>query len=427
MNFEKGLDFARTQDAADPLSSFRARFTIPKRPDGTDLIYLCGNSLGLQPKAAIALVHEELEAWGTMAVGAHFAARRPWVSYPDHLAPAAAALVGANPSEVVAMNTLTVNLHLMMVSFYRPTAARHKVLIERPAFPSDRYAVESQIRFHGFDPTASLIEVGPRHDESTIRMEDLEACIRAEGSTIALLLLPGVNYYNGQVFDMAELVRLGHAKGCMVGFDLAHAVGNISLRLHDWNTDFAVWCTYKYLNGGPGSIAGCFVHERHRDWVDKPRLAGWWGHDKASRFQMGRDFNPIPGAEGWQVSNAPILSMAPVLASLGVFEEAGMRTLTAKSDRLTSYLAYLVREELGASVEILTPSDSAQRGCQLSLRVLGTRADQRRVFEALETHGVVCDWREPDVIRATPVPLYNRFEDVFEFVGVLKRALASNA
>ena len=423
MRFERGLDFARAQDAADPLAAFRDRFAIPRRPDGTDVIYLCGNSLGLQPTAAVSLVREELEAWGAMAVSAHFAAERPWVSYADRLAPATAALVGAHPSEVVTMNTLTVNLHFMMVSFYRPTPDRRKVLIEQPAFPSDRYAVESQIRFHGFDPADSLIEVGPRPNESTIRMEDLEKCICAEGSTIALVLLPGVNYYTGQVFDMAAVTRLGQAQGCVVGFDVAHAVGNIPLRLHDWNSDFAVWCSYKYLNGGPGAVGGCFVHERHRDWVNKPRLAGWWGHDQASRFQMGPDFIPISGAGGWQVSNAPILSLAPVLASLGVFEEAGMEALTAKSDRLTSYLAYLVREELGARVEILTPLESGRRGCQLSLRVRGTRADQRRAFEALETHGVVCDWREPDVIRAAPVPLYNRFEDVFEFVGVLQRAL----
>ena len=323
------------------------------------------------------------------------------------------------------MNTLTVNLHFMMVSFYRPTTSRHKIVIERPAFPSDRYAVESQIRFHGFDPITSLLEVGPRDGESTVRMEDLEACIQTEGSTIALLLLPGVNYYSGQVFDMAALTRLGHAQGCQVGFDLAHAAGNIPLRLHDWNADFAVWCTYKYLNGGPGSVAGCFVHDRHRDWTDKPRLAGWWGHDKGSRFRMGPDFVPIPGAEGWQVSNAPILSMAPVLASLGLFEEAGMPALRAKSERLTSYLAFLVGEMLGSHVEILTPLESAERGCQLSLRVRRARGDQRRVFEALGANGVVCDWREPDVIRVAPVPLYNRFEDVFEFVSVLKGALAS--
>jgi kynureninase len=426
MTFERGLDFVKAQDAADPLASFRDRFAIPKQPDGSDLIYLCGNSLGLQPKVAVSLVREELDAWATLAVGAHFAAERPWVSYPERLAPATATLVGAHPGEVVAMNTLTVNLHFMLVSFYRPTSGRHKVLIERPAFPSDRYAVESQIRFHGFDPTTSLIEIGPRPGESTIRMEDLEACLRAEGSTVALVLLPGVNYYTGQVFDMAAVTRLGQAQGCVVGFDLAHAVGNIPLRLHDWNADFAVWCTYKYLNGGPGAVAGCFVHERHRDWTGKPRLAGWWGHDPASRFQMGPDFIPTPGADGWQVSNVPILSLAPVLASLDIFEEAGMRALTAKSNRLTSYLAFLVREELGAYVEILTPLESEQRGCQLSLRVRGTREDQRMVFEALETHGVVCDWREPDVIRVAPVPLYNRFEDVFEFVGVLQQTLVAD-
>lgn len=426
MTFERGLDFVKAQDAADPLASFRDRFAIPKQPDGSDLIYLCGNSLGLQPKVAVSLVREELDAWATLAVGAHFAAERPWVSYPERLAPATATLVGAHPGEVVAMNTLTVNLHFMLVSFYRPTSGRHKVLIERPAFPSDRYAVESQIRFHGFDPTTSLIEIGPRPGESTIRMEDLEACLRAEGSTVALVLLPGVNYYTGQVFDMAAVTRLGQAQGCVVGFDLAHAVGNIPLRLHDWNADFAVWCTYKYLNGGPGAVAGCFVHERHRDWTGKPRLAGWWGHDPASRFQMEPDFIPTPGADGWQVSNVPILSLAPVLASLDIFEEAGMRALTAKSNRLTSYLAFLVREELGAYVEILTPLESEQRGCQLSLRVRGTREDQRLVFEALETHGVVCDWREPDVIRVAPVPLYNRFEDVFEFVGVLQQTLVAD-
>lgn len=426
MTFERGLDFVKAQDAADPLASFRDRFAIPKQPDGSDLIYLCGNSLGLQPKVAVSLVREELDAWATLAVGAHFAAERPWVSYPERLAPATATLVGAHPGEVVAMNTLTVNLHFMLVSFYRPTSGRHKVLIERPAFPSDRYAVESQIRFHGFDPTTSLIEIDPRPGESTIRMEDLEACLRTEGSTVALVLLPGVNYYTGQVFDMAAVTRLGQAQGCVVGFDLAHAVGNIPLRLHDWNADFAVWCTYKYLNGGPGAVAGCFVHERHRDWTGKPRLAGWWGHDPASRFQMEPDFIPTPGADGWQVSNVPILSLAPVLASLDIFEEAGMRALTAKSNRLTSYLAFLVREELGAYVEILTPLESEQRGCQLSLRVRGTREDQRMVFEALETHGVVCDWREPDVIRVAPVPLYNRFEDVFEFVGVLQQTLVAD-
>ncbi|MDP6606940.1 MAG: kynureninase [Dehalococcoidia bacterium] len=425
VNFEGGLDFAKAQDAADPLASFRDRFVIPQRPEGGDVIYFCGNSLGLQPKSAVAMVGEELDVWGALAVGAHFDAERAWVSYQERLAPATAAIVGAEPSEVVTMNTLTVNLHLMMVSFYRPTPARHKIVIECPAFPSDRYAVESQIRFHGFDPATSLIEVGPREGESTIRMEDLAARIEANGPAIALLMLPGVNYYSGQVFDMAALTRLGHAQGCQVGFDLAHAAGNILLRLHDWDADFAVWCTYKYLNGGPGSIAGCFVHDRHRDWADQPRLAGWWGHDKASRFKMGPDFTPIPGAEGWQMSNAPILSTAPVLASLGIFEEAGMPALGAKSERLTSYLAYLVEERLGDHLEILTPADSAERGCQLSLRVQGARGDQRRVFEALEANGVVCDWREPDVIRVAPVPLYNRFEEVFEFVGILQGALAT--
>ena len=325
------------------------------------------------------------------------------------------------------MNTLTVNIHLLLVSFYRPNSSRYKILMEDNAFPSDRYALESQIKFHGYDPKDALITVKSSIGDVCPSTEDILTEIELEKDSLALIFLGGVHYFSGRVFDMKAITDAGHSVGSKVGFDLAHGTGNIPLRLHDWNVDFAAWCSYKYLNGGPGCIAGIFVHEKYHNDQTLPRFAGWWGHDKASRFQMGRDFNPIPGAEGWQVSNAPILSMAPVLASLGVFEEAGMRTLTAKSDRLTSYLAYLVREELGASVEILTPSDSAQRGCQLSLRVLGTRADQRRVFEALETHGVVCDWREPDVIRAAPVPLYNRFEDVFEFVGVLKRALASNA
>ena len=405
-----------------PLCASRSGLT------GPIVIYLCGNSLGLQPKAAVSFVREELEVWGAMAVGAHFAAKRPWVSYQERLAPATAALVGAE----LGRSGHDEHAHRQsaphdgeLLSARRRHGTRSP--IERPAFPSDRYAVESQIWFHRLRPDhESLIEVGPREGESTIRMEDLEARIQAEGSAIALLLLPGVNYYSGQVFDMAALARLGHAQGCQVGFDLAHAVGNIPIQLHDWNADFAVWCTYKYLNGGPGFGRRLFrARPRYRDWADQPRLAGWWGHDKATRFQMGPDFVPIPGAEGWQVSNAPILSLAPVLASLGLFEEAGMPALRAKSERLTSYLAFLVGEMLGSHVEILTPLESAERGCQLSLRVRRARGDQRRVFEALGANGVVCDWREPDVIRVAPVPLYNRFEDVFEFVSVLKGALAS--
>ena len=423
MKIDFELDNARKADDVDPLACFRERFLIPKRTNDTDVTYLCGNSLGLQPKTAGTLIQEELDLWAEMAVKAHFHSSRPWISYQERLAPALAHLVGCNPNEVVAMNTLTVNLHLMMVSFYRPSRERWKILIEDPAFPSDRYAVESQIRFHGFDPDEALIEMKPRLGESTIRMEDLERQIRSDGSTIALILMPGINYYTGQRFDIEQLVRLGREAGCVVGFDLAHAVGNVPMSLHEWNVDFAVWCSYKYLNGGPGAIAGCFVHDRHSQSTELPRLAGWWGNKQSTRFAMDRHFEPSSGAEGWQVSNAPILSLAPVLASLRIFEEVGLTALRAKSERLTSYFTQLVSQRLGSRVDILTPTQPEQRGCQLSLRVRGTRTEQQRVFEALQAHDVICDWREPDVIRAAPVPLYNRYEDIYEFVTVVEQAL----
>lgn len=423
MTFRNDITFAAEQDRADELAHFRERFHIPKRDNLDPEIYLCGNSLGLQPKSTREFVEQELAEWELLGVHGHFAARRPWMPYHEFLTEKTAELVGAKPSEVVNMNTLTANLHFMMVSFYRPTPERYKLLIEKPAFPSDRYAAESQVRFHGFDPKDALLEIGPREGEAVIRDEDLYALIEKHGNEIALILLPGVQYYSGQVFDVAEITRLGHRKGCVVGFDMAHATGNIVQRLHDWNVDFAAWCNYKYMNSGPGAVAGCFVHERHHR-KDLPRFAGWWGHDKSTRFRMGPEFRPIPGAEGWQLSNPPILALAPILASLEIFHEAGMQRLRAKSERLTGYLEFLLRDRLPDRIEIITPREPSRRGCQLSLRVTENAPVQgRRVFETLEANGVTCDWREPDVIRVAPVPLYNSFMDVHRFVDELEGAL----
>lgn len=423
MNYRNSMEFAAELDRMDELTAFRERFHIPVNDSLGEEAYFCGNSLGLQPKSTREYLDEELKEWEQLAVKGHFAAKRPWMPYHEFLTEKTAELVGALPSEVVNMNSLTVNLHLMMVSFYRPTPERYKILIESPAFPSDHYAAESQIRFHGFDPADALLTIPPRTGETTIRSEDLHELIEREGESIALILLPGVQYYSGQVFDMRTITELGHSKGCVVGFDLAHATGNISLQLHDWDVDFAAWCNYKYMNSGPGAVAGCFVHERHHQ-ENLPRFAGWWGHDKSTRFKMGPEFHPIHSAEGWQLSNPPILALAPILASLEIFHEAGMERLRAKSEKLTGYLHYLVRENLGASMEIITPDNPAERGCQLSLRMKDGRADDgRRVFKALEENGVTCDWREPDVIRLAPVPLYNSFMDVYRFVDIAQRTL----
>ena len=417
ISFEAGINFARSLDRQDPLAPFRDRFHIPKSEDGADGVYLCGNSLGLQPTNAADYVLAELEKWQRLGVKGHFDGAFPWMPYHEFLAPTMAELVGGETGEVVVMNSLTVNLHLMMVSFYQPIATRHKILIEEQAFPSDRYAVQSQIKFHGFDPEQSMCLLSPRDGEATIRHDDLCELIEREGDEIALILLPGVQYYTGQVFDMAAIARLGHEKGCMVGFDLAHAVGNISLRLHDWGADFAVWCTYKYLNAGPGAVGGCFVHARHGEAADLPRLSGWWGHDKTNRFEMIHPFQASSGAEGWQLSNPPILSLAAIRASLDIFNDAGfMQPLRHKSENLTGYLDWLLRHELGPAVDIITPAVPKDRGSQLSLRVRGGKA----LFEKLDEAGIVADWREPDVIRIAPVPLYNSFEDCFRFVHVLK-------
>jgi len=423
--FRKGLAFAREMDRRDPLAAFRGKFHIPRRPDGAEEIYLCGNSLGLQPRNAASYVAAELDSWARRGVKGHFEGDHPWMPYHEYLAPGMAELVGAEPGEVVAMNTLTVNLHLMMVSFYRPTPARHRIVIERQAFPSDHYAVASQIRFHGYDPARAMRFLSPRDGEKLIRHEDIGELIEGEGESIALILLPGMQYYTGQLFDMASIARLGHAKGCVVGFDLAHAAGNVPLALHDWDVDFAAWCTYKYLNSGPGSVAGCFVHARHGKAPDLPRFAGWWGHDKATRFEMGPDFAPIAGAEGWQLSNPPILSLAAIRASLDVFREAGyMGPLREKSLLLTGYLEWLLAAELGDAVGMITPRDPDARGCQLSLTLGG--GGGRELFDRLDAAGVTCDWREPDVIRVAPAPLYNSFEDCHRFVDTLKPLLGAS-
>ena len=420
MNFQTGEAFARAMDAHDELSSFRERFCIPKNNDGGEAIYLCGHSLGLQPKTVRDYIEQELRDWADRGVEGHFHAKNPWMPYHRLLTHQTAELVGAEPQEVVVMNSLTVNLHLMMVSFYRPTSQRHKILIERGAFPSDQYAVKSQIQFHGFDPATSLLELSPREGESCVRDEDVQSLIEREGDQIALILIGGVNYATGQVFDMAEITKQGHRKGCVVAFDLAHAAGNIPLRLHDWAPDFAAWCSYKYLNGGPGCVAGCFVHKRHAHALDLPRFAGWWGHDQDTRFQMGPDFHPMPGAEGWQLSNPPIFALAPLRASMEIFAKAGMEKLRSKSVSLTGYLEFLLRQEKSSKFSIVTPAEKDSRGSQLSIRL---PKKGRTLCEKLTGEGVFGDWREPDTYRIAPVALYNTYRDVHRFVDKFKTAL----
>jgi kynureninase len=412
VEFKATKEFAAAQTARDPLAHFRERFHIPKMPDGSDCIYLCGQSLGLQPKSAREYVEQELQDWARLGVDAHLQARNPWMPYHELLTAPISRLAGALPIEVVAMNSLTVNLHLMMVSFYRPTSQRHKILIEANAFPSDQYAVKSQIQYHGYDPANSLIEVAPRAGETWIRTEDIEKLIVTEGEKIALVMFGGVNYYSGQAFDFSRITEAGHLKGCVVGFDLAHAIGNLPLKLHDWNVDFAVWCSYKYLNAGPGAIAGCFVHERHARDPKLPRFAGWWGHDKENRFRMRPDFHAISGADGWQLSNPSILSAAALRASLDIFDEAKIEHLRAKSESLTSYLEFLLDQKPSKKFSIITPRDSSHRGAQLSLRV---SENGRAICDALAKEGIICDWREPDILRVAPVPLYNTFLDVHTF------------
>ncbi len=403
-------------DAADPLASFRDRFELP------DAIYLVGNSLGALPRAARDTVAVELDRWSSLGVEGHFTGDLAWKDYHELLTDQFARLVGARPAEVVAMNALTVNLHLLMISFYRPTAGRHKILIESHAFPSDHFAAESQIRQRGFDPAESLVLLTPRPGEETLRTDDILAAIAEHGDELALVLLPGVQYYTGQVLPMAEITAAGHGVGAAVGFDLAHAVGNVELDLHEWNVDFAAWCTYKYLNSGPGGVAGAYVHERHVDDQSLPKLLGWWGTNKATRFKMANEFDAIPTVESWQLSNAPILAMATLRASLDIIDDAGgIAALRRKSVQQIEFLDRRLAKTLGDRVENLSAGPLHERGCQFALRV--TSGGGRSVFEELTEAGVLCDWREPDVIRAAPVPLYNSFDDIERFVQILDRVV----
>ena len=423
--YQDSRAYAVEQDQADPLKGFRDRFNFPLKKNGHDPVYLCGNSLGLQPKLAVQYVEEELRNWRDFAVDGHFHSDRPWLSYHRQCVDGFVDLTGASADEVVAMNTLTVNLHVLMASFYRPTTNRYKIIIESQAFPSDRYAAASQLRLQGFDVDNGLLEWSPRAGESHLRTEDLADLLQQHGDSVALLLLPGVQYYTGQVIDMRAVCELGRKHGCQVGLDLAHAIGNVELKLHEWAPDFAAWCTYKYLNSGPGAIAGAFVAERHCAADKLDQLHGWWGHDEATRFKMTKSFTPAAGAELWQMSNPPILSLAPVVASLKIFQQAGFAAIRAKSAKLTGYMDWLVASRFGDRIGTVTPKDA--RGCQLSLIVKDPAINGRRLFDALCELNVTPDWREPDVIRVAPAPLYNSYQDVFEFAERLSTALDSNA
>ncbi|HPF40665.1 MAG TPA: kynureninase [Phycisphaerae bacterium] len=418
MNYTNTESFAREMDAADPLRPYREQFFIPTAPDGETVIYLCGNSLGLQPRATRAMLSQELDDWAQLGVEAHFDGARPWYSYHEQFRELGARLVGAMPGEVVMMNSLTVNLHLMMVSFYRPTRERYKILIDYPTFPSDTYAVKSQIIHHGLDPSDALVVVQPRDGEHTLRVEDIEAAIEREGDSLALVLLAGVNFFTGQFYDIPRITRAAHGQGAVMGVDLAHAAGNVPLALHAWNVDFACWCSYKYLNSGPGAVAGCFVHERHGESASLPRFAGWWGNDPSTRFRMHLqpDFVAREGADGWQLSNPPIMALAPVLASMRIFDDVGMAALREKSEKLTGYLEFLLDQIPDKRYEVITPRDPAARGCQLSILA---HDEPKALFKSLQERHVIGDFREPNVIRVAPTPLYNSFEDVWRFVGVL--------
>jgi len=418
--FENNLAYAQQQDQQDPLKEYRSKFLIPTNNNNEELVYLCGNSLGLQPKKTSEYLQQELNDWAKFGVEGHTDAKKPWLPYHEFLNKSMAKIVGAKPSEVVIMNSLTANLHFMMVSFYQPTKIKYKIVIESDAFPSDKYAVESQLKFHGFDSKEGLILWKPRKGEELCRFEDLEKIMKEHGNEIALLMIGNTNYYTGQSFPLKKITELGHQHNCMVGFDLAHGVGNIQPNLHEIGADFAVWCTYKYLNSGPGSLGGCFVHERHADNPDLNRFTGWWGHNKETRFNMRHEFDALSGAEGWQLSNPAILSMTAIRASLDIFEEAGFENIRAKSEKLTSYLEYLINELKDDRINIITPSNPLERGCQLSIQV---KSANKKLHAQLTQAGVISDWREPDVIRVAPAPLYNSFEDVFEFVKRLKMVL----
>lgn len=418
------LDYARTQDQLDPLKDFRSEFHIPQH-DGQDCIYLTGNSLGLQPKGVKKYLEEELEDWAEHGVEGHFRSRRRWVAYHEFFSQSLSKIVGAKENEVVAMGSLTANLHFLMASFYRPNGKRTKILCEQKAFPSDAYALASQAQLHGLDPAQTVIEVGPRAGEHTIRMEDILSKIDELGDELCMIMIGGVNYYTGQVFDMKTITEHGHRVGAMVGFDLAHGAGNIELALHAWDVDFAAWCSYKYMNSSPGGVAGIFVHEKHASNKDTFRLAGWWGHDKERRFLMEPDFDPMPTAESWQLSNAPVMTMAVHRASLDLFDRTSMKELNEKSRKLTAYMEYVIhevsKENGGGGFEIITPAEDHERGCQLSILAHG---HGKPLFDKLTERGVVADWREPNVIRIAPVPLYNSFEDAYRFGVALRESLS---
>jgi len=418
--FENSLEYARRCDLSDPLATFRNKFHIPNNASGQELIYLCGNSLGLQPKSTSQYIQQELDDWAALGVDGHTDAEHPWLPYHEFLTQSMAKIVGAKPIEVIIMNGLTANLHLMMVSFYDPTPTKYKIVIESDAFPSDKYAVESQLKFHGYDPVNSLILWKPREGEELCRFEDLEIIMKNHGHEIALIMIGSTNYYSGQSFPLKKITALGHSYNSKVGFDLAHGVGNIQPNLHESGADFAIWCTYKYLNSGPGSLGGCFVHERHANKKDINRFAGWWGHNKETRFNMRQKFEALSGAEGWQLSNPPILSMAAIRASLDIFEEAGFDNLRKKAVKLTGFLEFLIDTIDDERINIITPRNPEERGCQLSIQIKNV---DKSIYKKLTENGVISDWREPDVIRVAPAPLYNTFEDVFHFYERLKKAL----
>jgi kynureninase len=424
MNYENTLAFATKQDALDPLAAFRDKFHHPVI-DGKDVLYFTGNSLGLQPKSAREYINKELDEWAKWGVEGHFLAENPWVSYHEILTPASARLVGAKESEVVCMGSLTNNLHLLFVSFYKPTAQRFKIISEAKMFPSDRYLLETQVRHHGFDPDEAIIEVAPRDGEHLIREDDIIAAIEEHSDELALVFFGGMNYFTGQLFDMRKLTQVAHQHGAIAGFDLAHAAGNVPLEMHTWNVDFAAWCTYKYINSSAGNVAGLFVHERHGNDTSINRFGGWWGHNKERRFLMENTFDPMKGAEGWQVSNAPVMGMAILKASLDIFDEADIHNLRAKSIKLTGYLEFIFNQVVAQfqniKLEIITPTDPLKRGAQLSIKLIGT---DKSFFEQLTKAGVICDFRSPDVIRLAPAPLYNSFEDVYQFGVTLQNLLS---
>ena len=419
MQFSADEDFAKQLDSEDSLRAFRDKFHLPLGKDGKPLIYFAGNSLGLMPKSAREIVDQELDDWAKLGVDAHLEGKTPWYSYHETLREPTARLISAKPVEVICMNSLTVNLHLMMATFYRPTKSRFKVLMEDPAFPSDTYAIKTQIVHHGLDPKDALILARPREGEFTVRTEDIVDLIEQNADQLAVVLIAGVNFFTGQLFDIPTITKAAQKRGITVGVDLAHAIGNVPLSLHDWDVDFAVWCSYKYLNAGPGAVAGAYIHERHATNTKLPRLAGWFGNDPNTRFRLHLEpeFIPVPSADSWQISNPPIFSMAPLRASLSIFEEAGgMRPLRAKSIKLTGYLEFLLNEIGSKKFTVITPRDANARGCQLSILA---HEHPKELFQELQTAGVKCDFREPHVIRVAPTPLYNTFHEVWRFAKIL--------